>query len=705
MAKSVAFNQNARRCDEIDVSDIWTVEKPLAFPDWMEEHFVLTEESSATGSAGSWKNRPSQRGLCHAMANPNIVIYIERAPAQVGKSKRIAGLYGYNVRELRRNVCIYQPTGPLAKTFSISQIDGMLLSSSRVAESLLVDPTERHKYNSNTFKVFNGATAYVRGCQSDNNLRQITVDLVVVDDWDGCPRIVRGAGNKNMGTVRARAFGRTSASVQPQGRFLSTPGEASDSLVQEGVDASPVVMIRETPCPCCGHFQELIFNTTRHESSYGLMYDTMVTDQESALTARYRCRDCHEDFSWGQMRQAERKGRWRCRKTGIIQFDIPGDERDGHFYDPAICSKTMIDDPVEMAYTHSALISDDKPWSQIVSEYLSALRLMAAGDSSALVQFFNEVLGIVYTPPDVEIFTTDELCHRAFSDEAQLAYDAECPYGVQTVSLVVDVQKTYFDYEFVGTGWGLETWGMGTGEIFGRCWDKTHKCWDELAELEKRVFMNQRGEPVTVTATFIDAQNRPDDVLSWCEKRPRFRMGIRGQNRIDHPICLLKPPSTNKRAGGHRCYQINMGAQKCSEKLYNMLGIERPEQWKPGDSVPGLMHFVDEPGYREIDEESGEITSRYFDQLTAEQLVEIVRSGKVVQMYDCPDGVRNEKHDLRKINLAGIEARIRKGFRFRKPELLPDYIKPDGDPVKSEKPKSNQSKANAFAAMAKGFVR
>jgi phage terminase large subunit GpA-like protein len=685
------------RFNQFETNNIWIVEQPPPFPDWMEEHFVLTEESSATGSAGPWKNRPSQRGLGHAMANLNIQTYIERAPAQVGKSKRLAGLYGYNVRELRRNVIIYQPTDPLAKTFSVTQIDGMLMSSPRVAEALLCDPAERHKYNSNKFKVFSGATAYVRGC-SDNNLRQITGDLAVVDDWDGCPRVVRGAGNKNMGTVRSRAGGRTSASVQPCLRLVSTPGEKGDSLVQEGVDASPHVMIRETPCPHCGTHQELILNTTKQESSHGLIYDQMGSDQESALTARYKCIDCSKEFSWGQMRHQEKQGRWRCIKTGIIQFELPGDPRDGHYYDPTVCTETMIDDPVEIAYTHSALISDDKPWSKILAEYFSALRLLAAGDSSALVQFFNEVLGIVYEPPDAEVFTNDELCKRLET------YDAECPYGVQMVALIVDVQKRYFDYEYVGVGYALETWGMGTGEIYGQPFDRSHKCWDELAELEKRVFVDQRGNPVPVSVTFIDAQNRPDDVLTWCEKRPRFRMGIRGQSRIDHPICMLKAPVATKQPGTYRCYQIKMGAQMCSEKLYAMLGIEKPDEWKPGDSVPGLMHFPNEHGYREIDKDTGEITSKYFDQLIAEQLVEVVHGGKVVHVYDCPKGVRNEKHDIRKIVLAGVEARIRTGFRFRKPDQLPPYVEPTGDGPDNPPP-STQSKANSFASLAKGFVK
>ena len=692
--------QDWTRLEAIETADILRIENPLPFPDWMEAYFVLTEESSATGSAGNWKNRPEQRGLCHAMANLEIPVYIEMAPAQVGKSKRLTGFYGYTVRELRRNISMYQPTDPLAKTFSVTQIDSMLASCPRVAEALMVEHTERHKFNSNKFKQFAGASAYSRGANTDNNLRQITVDTVVVDDWDGCPRTVRSAGNKNMGTVRARAMGRTQASVLPKGLFVTTPGEKGDSLVEEAVEACDVVMVYEVPCHC-GHHQELILNTSNRETSHGLIYDTMQSDAESAMTARYCCASCGQDFTWSEMRKQKRKGgRWRCRKTGIIQFDLPGDPRDGHYYDPAVCSETQITDPVEIAYCHSSLISDDKPWSQIIAQWLSALRLLAAGDTSALVQFFNEILGKVSEPPEAETFTNDELCTRLET------YDAECPYGVQMIMFIVDVQKRYFDYEYVGVGYGLETWGLGTGEIYGQTYDRTHKCWTELAELEKRVFVNQRGEPIPVSCTFIDAQNRPDDVLSWCEKRPRYRWGVRGQKRHDHPICMIKPPSRSKGSGGHRCYQVNMGAQKCSEKMYAMLGIEKPEEWVSGDLIPGLMHFPDVPGYREIDTDSGEVTSRYFDQLIAEQLVEVVRGGKVLQVYDCPAGVRNEKHDLRKIVLAGVEARIRRGFRFKHPDLLPPYVEPDNIGEAVAKPKSDKSsKANAFAAMAKGFSR
>jgi hypothetical protein len=75
------------------------------------------------------------------------------------------------------------------------------------------------------------------------------------------------------------------------------------------------------------------------------------------------------------------------------------------------------------------------------------------------------------------------------------------------------------------------------------------------------------------------------------------------------------------------------------------LEIDDPKQ-------EGYCHFPERQPYFEVNEVTGEISSNYFSQLTAEQIIK-TKTGKLAT--EAIKGRRNEKHDDRKLALAGLE--------------------------------------------------
>ena len=617
-------------------------------------------------------------------------------PAQYGKSTRITGLYGYRVREQARNLIIYQPNNDEASDFSVTTIQPMLRYVPRVSEMLLVsNPDQQHKFNNDSRKVYKtGATAYCLGARAETNLNRRTADDVFIDDWDAMDRSVKNKNNKSAGSVRARAFGRTKASPYHPNEFLfTTPNQVGESFIYEAIQACSHVFKRHIPCPGCGQYQHLVMNLNNDESfrltdsSYGLIYDEYTTIEKSAKTARYRCKHCTHEFLWEEMLHADKNGVWRS--DTLEQIDIPGHPDDGYYFEIDDEKQHVVEDPVEVAYCCTGLTSEDEDWTKLVTIYLRALRLMEQGDDSGMIAFFKETIGDSYLPPAKIEITADELMSRLEQ------YDAECPWNVQCILLVVDVQQTFFDYEFIGTGALLESWGLMTGKLHGNTNDRNDHVWQELDALQKRTFEKANGERLGVKAVFIDARYRPDEVIFWCEKQPLRRMPVQGQPSVHHPLLKLVEPEKNK-PNARQCWLAKMGPVKASDRVYTMLAFD--------EHGAGYMHFPLRDGYFEevVDKDTGEVVrkSDYFNQLTADEKHLVRRNGQLVEAYIKPDGKANEKHDLRKIWCVGMEAMFRQSGYKPNDEHPPPYV-PNNIPPASKPP--TVSSATRMAGIADAF--
>ena len=136
-----------------------------------------------------------------------------------------------------------------------------------------------------------------------------------------------------------------------------------------------------------------------------------------------------------------------------------------------------------------------------------------------------------------------------------------------------------------------------------------------------------------------------------------------------------------------------MGSEMCirdssaSERLYHYLSTE---QFKDDNGnklpTPGYCHFPDKPGYREVNENTGEVTSEFFKQLTAEVEVKAKRHGKVVTIYEKMAGLNNEKHDCRRMANCGLEVLLFEGHSLEPyiPAVIAEPSTDDGAELDAE---------------------
>lgn len=634
-----------------EVSTLWRPLPYQSFVDWMDENFYLSAESSAT--EGRWKTLPFQRGPTFAMADPRIKTYGEQKPAQKGASKRLTGYVGYAASRLRRNVIVYQPTKDDASDYANTQFLSMLKTCPAVAKTLRSsDPEKIDRDNTQKRRVFEGAIVYIRAGNTGTNFRRITGDDIIFDDLDGAAKSVRGASTKKEGSVRVKMEGRANASRRPKFIYISTPTKSGTSLIEDIGRSITEHFRRWFPCPfedCNKPFQfEFGMLTLTHlnkrereltRPTHGLLWDFDLEAERAqvAATAHYRCPHCARRFEQSSMKWMDRNGWWQSDTYKQRDSDGEFTDLEGNRCDP----------PTEVFYQYSGIISYDQPWANLVDKWLRAKEALDRGDDDDIIGFYNEDMGMVWVPPNMSEFKIDELLGR-------LAEYPRTPINnrIQRITWSCDVQGAgYFDWELVGWAPGQESWSIDTGMVLGDPTDKNCRSWSELHEMAQEQFRREDGRMLSIDLCFMDARFQPDNVKRWCARAPHQRMAAQGQTNPYAQIVKIKTPGKND----HRCFTAQIGVHKCSEKLYRMLAILPPVDHQPGQPVYGMCHFPFRSPYYDIGPD-GQLESEYFKQLTAEKRVEFQdKNGQLDFRYVKDEGVKNEKHDCRKMNIAAIE--------------------------------------------------
>lgn len=646
-----------------ELAHLWEPAPDINFVDWMDTHFRTSDTSSA--AAGPWTTRPYQRGIAFAMADPRIRTFALQMGSQKGKSKIALGYMGYSVSHLRRNVMCFQPNGNKAREFSNVHFADMVRDVRAVGEKLRAGSVDKiGRDNTSRCRIFEAGIAYIVPATSGSEFRMSTADDVIVDDADGAKRSVRGA-NTLEGSIRVKAEGRTNASSRPKNIYISTPTEHGKSVIEDIGGSIAERFDRELPCPypdCGKHF---VFDMpalhaihlppeSRAESTgdTGLLWssDPGLSREERAASCFYRCPHCRGEFDYESFGWMEQHGRWASDRY------IQTDQNEWYRRDTG----EACDPPREVFHRAHGLISYEKPWSELVDQFLRAQTALDRGDNGDMVGFFNETLGLIYHPATAVEIEIGELLGRLEDYPVQPLHER-----IQRVTCAIDVQGAgYYQWEIKGFGPGRENWSIDTGQIIGDPTNKHCPSWDELDELVAQQWVREDGRQMIVDLTFCDAGWMPQPVKHWCARAPRTRMASQGQGSRFRHLVRIKAPERND----IRCFVAQIGVHQAAEMLYRMLAITRPKDAAPDAPVYGLCHFPRRDGYYEIDED-GVIGSSFFQQLTADRRVEKRTENGIEWVYENVDEIRNEAHDLGRMHLAAIETI--ETF-FRRPLTEPD---------------------------------
>ncbi|MFQ5473940.1 MAG: terminase gpA endonuclease subunit, partial [Dehalococcoidia bacterium] len=234
-----------------------------------------------------------------------------------------------------------------------------------------------------------------------------------------------------------------------------------------------------------------------------------------------------------------------------------------------------------------------------------------------------------------------DLISRREDWSSELPQHTDLPDGVAVLTMGVDVQADRIEYEVVGWGRGEESWSIRYGRIYGDV-KQDPAVLEELDRLLGRAWTHAKGFPLWIRGACIDSGYATQAVYHYCKPRlrralpnglPQFVFAIKGRSQAGRTV--WPEASTSTRGLKSRINLWTLGVDAAKEQIYSRLGI-----LKPG---PGYCHF---PADRPL---------RYFEQLTAEQMVARYRAGRRAVVWELKVAGRpNEALDCRVYAYAAI---------------------------------------------------
>lgn len=548
------------------------VPEPQTLDAWAAEHFYLSKESSYVEQ--HWHAWPFQRPIMSWLSNDDIVEVDLRKSARVGYTKILLAFINYNAHHKRRNQAIWQPTDDDRDEFVKTELDPSLRDIAIMRE-VISSTGSRDKDNTLQQKKFKGSMLHARGGKAAKNYRRISVDVVMLDEYDAFDDNIEKEGDP--GDLAAK---RVEGATFPKKVFGTTPKLDGFSNIQKRERNADLFVTYRIPCPSCGEYHEISWGGK--DEPHGLKWVDNDPD-----TVRHLCPHCGTLISQAEYLAVWEKGRYQSNSG--IYCDI-----EGNFYDQ---QGDKIRPPKHIAAHVWSAYSPNVSWAGIVAEFLAAHQEMSEGKSEKMQTFTNTTLGN-YWAQDVEKTEATEIQQRAEP------YPLErVPKGGLLLLASVDTQDNRLECTIRAIGRGCESWVISHRILFGN--PSQDDVWEELEEIIfDTEFQHVSGTWLKVYATSIDsAGHNTHPVYNFASKHARRRVfAVHGSSGREKHI---KNGSTKVdidwrgRMVRNGCILWWVGTNLAKDMIYNRLQLTRPG--------PGYIHF------------SNELSDEYFKQLTGEK--------------------------------------------------------------------------------------
>jgi phage terminase large subunit GpA-like protein len=522
---------------------------PMVGAKWADEYFYLSPESS--GTEGKWKCYPYQIGPLNWMTSDDIEEFNWMKSRRIGYTKCILAAVGYNIEQKNRNVAIWQPTDGDAKDFVTDEVDTMLRDVPVLGSKLKCKVGSKSKYNTIEKKVFHGSTLDIKGGKSARNFRRMTKDVAIYDETDGFDLDIDGEGS-----CFELGDGRLDQAPFPKSIRGSTPKTKGMSLIERAIENSERVFYRFLPCPICGALQRLEFSNLKfHEGN----------DSAHFVCIHHGCKIYYRNYA-----SMDLNGRWQTLDG--YYYD---DEKD-RFFDP---EGNQIAKPRSIGARIWAAYSYLRPWSYLVSKWISANNDKKNGNITTLKTVINTLLGETFEERG-ESVNHSQIGMRG---EDYLA-DGKIPINVLVITVGADIQggaNPRIEFEFVGWGLEFESWSLGYEVIYGDA--EKQDVWYNFDDELKRKFTRCDGVEMRVSCAFIDSGYLPSEVYRFTG--PRRRRGIYATKGVNTGTICNKGTWQGDKGKRTRAILRTVNVDDAKTIIYNRLRIE--------DHGPGFCHFPD----------------------------------------------------------------------------------------------------------------
>lgn len=584
---------------------------PLSGVEWADAHFYMSSESSYI--EGDWTTAPSQIAILNSMCNDDIREVNWLKSARVGYTKLVCAAIAYFAEHKKRNTGVWQPDDGARDRFSKKHIAPMLRD---VGPMRAIFPFIGKKCPQNTIenKAFtNGRELFLLGGKAAKNYRELSLDVAIYDELAQFDRDIEGDGSPTfIGDKRltGSAFGKSIRG--------STPTIKGECQITEAHEECEQRFERHIPCNHCGTFQTLVFGGKG--SSYGLEWDKSLPQNKIARSARYRCKECDDTFTYSDFIEADKEGYW-VSDNGLATYDgITFYESEGFPREKKISST-----PESVSWFLWSIYSNFSPWSTIVTEWYKAQK-----SPQALKSFINTTLGQAFEEKEKVKTTAEELLGR------RETYDGKVPDDVAYITIGGDMQDHWA--EFLVQGWTTdeESYIIDHLEVHGD--PSTNEFWDQLEQRLRISWVKSTGEIMDWSKGAFDSGGHyTDEVYKFCKRMGVMRLfPIKGASQYGKPIAT-KP----KKKNSHGVYLVMVGTDNAKDIIYERIAIT-----PAGPNVPksGSIHF---PVQEWCD-------IGYFEQVLAEHKEPVFSKGQKSYRWVNPPGKRNEKLDCLVYSLVAL---------------------------------------------------
>jgi phage terminase large subunit GpA-like protein len=441
--------------------------------------------------------------------------------------------------------------------FTRDRVDPMIRDNEALSERV-VESKSREKGNTVDKKSYEGGQIHFVAANSAQNVSSFTSRYGFADELDRCPMTLPPDGDLvQLFRNRFTAF-----TTQKKIIWSSSPTVKGRSNIEKRWNVSDQSQYH-VPCPHCGFKQPLLW-----ENLHWGEVDPEIVWYECQNQA---CGEPIENKHLWWMLQAENGAEWIATNP---QSKIPG-------------------------FTISHLYHPDKPWKDLVAEWLAA-----EGNPDTEKTFINTQLGRLFEEkgdvPDWQI-----LKKRAGGYQL-----GEMPKEALMLTTGIDVQGDRLEVAQWGWSSNTRSWLVHYQVIPGNT--SQQEPWDILTDYLNSPFRHPLGADVFSSMIVLDCNYRQVSAYSWLRSIDSGRfagkvMGIRGDVRsagvFGRPF--IADIRSNGRAvrSGVRIWPLNVSALKL--ELFGFLSLEdRPSEERPR----GWIYLP-------------QMSDDWFEQLTAESLM------------------------------------------------------------------------------------
>lgn len=570
-------------------------EQRLNAAEWAEQHRVMAQGSGALSGPFRFDVTPYLRGILERFSDPAVEEIWCQKSAQVGWTDGVINnIIGYLMDQDPCAIFMLFPKDAKATEFTREKLDPMIRANDRLLAR--VPLTSRDPGNTLNFKSFPGGFLKLTGSNSPDNVKSTSARVVIVEEPDDCNRHLKGQGNSiELARERCKTYPNRKLLI---GGTPTIDGVSAIAIGMQDTDQRRYCV----PCHDCGAFEPLRWEHVRWDK------DETIADPVFGpylpASARYICPACGS--VWNEKDRAANITRGQWRATAPFRGRVG-------FYLSELVS----------LFAASRL-------NYLAEKFLKARKLQREGDSSSMISFWNNSLGLAWRlqskTPAIEVLR----------DRCENYAQWTVPAGGWVCSIGVDVQHDRLAVTVKAWGRGEESWLVHAGEIVGSTMAEPHEgAWAELTRIIQTGIRSEAGLMIHAAAVGIDSSDgaRSEAVykyVRWAkEKLARHSvMAVKGGRENDRRqnMEIFSAPKTSVdvnykgKAAKYGLRPYIVGTHKAKKLIMERLSLANR-------SGPGVLHFC------------RELRPDYFDQLTSE--VEIPK-GHGATEWQVKAGVRNE---------------------------------------------------------------